>query len=1030
MASDRELLHVIQDLKSAVTDLNKNYREQGLPVTDGSWELYQFCAQLEFLLQYDLKEKKSLFGQRKDYWDFLCWVLTKLHSGAHAGMEHITSLDKLKTAVGKGRAFIRYCLVHQQLAETLQLCFLEPKVTSEWYYARSPFLDQELWLDILGSLYELDAIAFHLALCRADLDATWPVVLRILPQDPKETAAHSQVEKATSQAGNSNRDCKSHQGANEDCRNPSEIKDHCVIQSTAPSLLRPGLENSMEKWIGVWRSRKNSLLQMSSLIKRSPFMERDAQGSASIKKKLVEVQGANSDLQAQVETEHPSNVFSTQELGPLLPGLCPYRKPERSHQGPTEGVSQWKQQDLGVLMWELGALQQKMSQQQRESTSIRQALSEENRALKEELAKQEEKMEGKEKQQQELTKAIGALREAERKIANLSSECREAWDKKVAAEKSLEEAHQRLSSQEVERRKHLADIEAQELRRRQLTSRCQGLQEKLKMCEESLKKWEAQAVALQNQHGHLETAEEQPEELTCRLAEKEEQSAMLEKGLLREKLGRSLGEIEALEREKETLIETLVSQEQSLVFSKLEIQDLRKELSASQELLVTLQNSLMEQEKDLRNRDVIAENLQGNLNDQLAELQKALEKNTALKEELEEMVSKNSQLEGQVVEQQVRWEKNFHELRSQLGTLEKKANKLEEEKQNLQATLQRALEEKEALEKQVQSTTATMETRTHEATQLRNALEKLTATSQILQKALQENNEIVVSDLKQECLKLGNQVKELELDQMKATNIAEMLSIELEQCWELPTEDVAQQKALASTITVLDLAYETRGEEVKALANERSITERNGRGMAESQQAEKAAQMDVLQNWGKAIMKDTSTKPRMEIHGKCLTSHLDKMVDGVQKAKQMLVVKEKEMMCLKQQLSWSQQDKQKERLLLKEIQQELQEKENKYQKKLSEQEELICSLKGRLVELLREKDALWQKTEGLTSSMAGSAPQISGVCAHCKKDFRLTSRRYQCRLCRSTVCHACSVSSGHREHCCLPCYQERNSQGT
>ncbi|KAL8183078.1 UNVERIFIED_CONTAM: hypothetical protein K2H54_014281 [Gekko kuhli] len=934
---------------------------------------------------------------------------------------------ELKTAVGKGRAFIRYCLVHQQLAETLQLCFLEPKVTSEWYYARSPFLNQERWLDILGSLYELDGVAFHLALCRADLDAAWPVASGILPQRPEETAARSQVEKATSQVGNSNGDCKSYQGAKEDGRNPSEMKDHHVIQSTAHSLFGPGLENSMEKWIGVWRSRKNSLLQMSSLIKLSPFMERGDQCPSSIKKKLVEVQGANSDLQAQVETEPPNSVFSTQELGSLLPELCPYKTPERPRQGPTEGVSQWKQQDLGILMWELGALQQKMSQQQMEG----QGLSEENRALKEELAKlkrqQEEKMEGKEKQREELNKAIRALREAECKIANMSSECQEAWDKKAAAERSLEEARRQLSSQEAEKRKHLADIEAQELRRQQLTSRCQGLQEKLKMCEESLQKWEARAVALQNEHGRLETTEEQPEELTRRRAEKEEQSAMLEKGLLREKLGRSLGEIEALEREKETLIETLVSQEQSLVFSKLEIQDLRKELSASQELLVTLQNSLMEQEKALRNREVIAQNLQGNLNDQLAELQKALEKNTALKEELEETASKNSQLEGQVVEQQAGWERNLHELRRQLGAVEKEANKLEEEKQNLQATLQRALEEKEALEKQVQSTTAAVETRTHEATQLRNALEKLTATSQILQKSLQEKNEIVVSDLKEECLKLGNQVKELELDKTRAANIAEMLSIELEQCWESPTEEVTPRKALASAITVSDLASETRGEEVKVLANERSSTES---GVAESRQEEAAVPIDILQNWGKAIKKDTSTKPRMGVHGKCLTSHLDKMVDGVQKAKQMLVVKEKEMKCLRQQLSWSQQDKQKERLLLKEIQQELQEREKKHQKKLSEQEELIRSLKGRLVELLREKDALWQKTEGITSSAACSAPQISGTCAYCKKDFRLTSHRYQCRLCHSTVCHACSVSSGHREHCCLPCYQKKNSQGT
>lgn len=34
---------------------------------------------------------------------------------------------QLKTPVGRGRAFLRYCLVHRQLAESLQLCLLDPE---------------------------------------------------------------------------------------------------------------------------------------------------------------------------------------------------------------------------------------------------------------------------------------------------------------------------------------------------------------------------------------------------------------------------------------------------------------------------------------------------------------------------------------------------------------------------------------------------------------------------------------------------------------------------------------------------------------------------------------------------------------------------------------------------------------------------------------------------------------------------------------------------------------------------------------
>ncbi|XP_027735861.1 RUN and FYVE domain-containing protein 4 [Empidonax traillii] len=174
MAGEGELNRVIKDLQKTVAELNCSYREQNLPVTDGSRELHSLCAQLEFLLQFDLKEKRSFFGQRRDYWDFLCQGLARCRQ-EHEGIHFVTSLDKLKTPVGRGRAFLRYCLVHRQLAESLQLCLLDPESLREWYYARSPFLSPQHRAEILGSLYELDCVTFHLALHRDDLDTSWPM---------------------------------------------------------------------------------------------------------------------------------------------------------------------------------------------------------------------------------------------------------------------------------------------------------------------------------------------------------------------------------------------------------------------------------------------------------------------------------------------------------------------------------------------------------------------------------------------------------------------------------------------------------------------------------------------------------------------------------------------------------------------------------------------------------------------------------------------------------------------------------------
>ncbi|XP_063256847.1 RUN and FYVE domain-containing protein 4 isoform X2 [Prinia subflava] len=177
-----------------VAELKCSYQEQNLPVTDGSRELHSLCAQLEFLLQFDLKEKRSFFGQRKDYWDFLYQGLTRCRQ-EHEGIHFVTSLDKLKTPVGRGRAFLRYCLVHRQLAESLQLCLLDPESLCEWYYARSPFLSPKRRAEILGSLYELDCVTFHLALYRHDLDTAWPMFSEplvrpspVIRSSPAETA--------------------------------------------------------------------------------------------------------------------------------------------------------------------------------------------------------------------------------------------------------------------------------------------------------------------------------------------------------------------------------------------------------------------------------------------------------------------------------------------------------------------------------------------------------------------------------------------------------------------------------------------------------------------------------------------------------------------------------------------------------------------------------------------------------------------------------------------------------------------------
>ncbi|KAM4689770.1 FYVE and coiled-coil domain-containing protein 1 isoform 2-T2 [Discoglossus pictus] len=180
---ESQLERIIRDLQDATTELSREFKEIREPITDDSTNLHKFFYKLEYLLQFDLKEKSTLLGNKKEYWDYFCDCLAKV-KGANDGIRFVKSISELKTSLGKGRAFLRYSLVHQRLADTLQQCFMNGRVTSDWYYARSPFLKSKTSLEIVGYLYELTEVQFDLASRGFDLDTTWPLFARRVVASP------------------------------------------------------------------------------------------------------------------------------------------------------------------------------------------------------------------------------------------------------------------------------------------------------------------------------------------------------------------------------------------------------------------------------------------------------------------------------------------------------------------------------------------------------------------------------------------------------------------------------------------------------------------------------------------------------------------------------------------------------------------------------------------------------------------------------------------------------------------------------
>ncbi|XP_074857240.1 RUN and FYVE domain-containing protein 4 isoform X2 [Carettochelys insculpta] len=596
MATAGELLRMIQDLRGTVRDLRQSYQERRLPVTDGSRELHGLCAQLEFLLQFDLKEKRSFFGQRRDYWDFLCQGLARQRQG-HEGVRFVSSLEKLRTPVGKGRAFLRYCLVHRQLAEALQLCFLDPQATSEWYYARSPFLHPQLRADILGCLYELDGVAFHLALRRADLDTAWPMASETLP---RLCSPRSSQEGTARPVGSPAGACETQAAAR---RGPQE-----GLVSRSPGL-------SSDDQLRPSRAESEAASLESSQQPEQPAgsqrWEEAGDGKAEVEllqaQRQVEVLGR--ELEAQLARQEQRH---TEERGRLQQEVAQHRSQAaeqarrlRELQDSRAFLSSTLQEMAGLL----STLRQQLTQEEEEAAALRAAWAQE-------LAEGELR-------QQELARQLAqARRDAEQEAAAAACERQAAQ----SAAEALEEAKRRLRALEAEQRRRVAGAAAQELRHQQLRE-----------MEERLAEQEAQVAALQHQLSQARregpSGCPQPE-----LQEEAAQRAALEDRLrqaelqaegLRGKLERALAERRQLELEREALLESAESQGQSLAAARLQARDVQTELVAGQAREARLQVALEQAERALAAQRAETRGLQGELEGQAAKPQEALSRAAA-----------------------------------------------------------------------------------------------------------------------------------------------------------------------------------------------------------------------------------------------------------------------------------------------------------------------------------------------------------------------------------------------------------------
>jgi hypothetical protein len=177
-------LNDLEELQKKICQLQQEKSDQIL--RDDCYELQKFCSKLEYLIQFDLKEKKNSTNlsssattnvSSKEYWTFFVDILKEGRGGFQDAIKYVKNLNEIKTNLGRGRAFIRFCLQYHRLADAIQQLSMDDKLIVQWYFDKSVWFNQNNKDKIIQMLYDLNDVNFELiSKNNYELDTTWPVV--------------------------------------------------------------------------------------------------------------------------------------------------------------------------------------------------------------------------------------------------------------------------------------------------------------------------------------------------------------------------------------------------------------------------------------------------------------------------------------------------------------------------------------------------------------------------------------------------------------------------------------------------------------------------------------------------------------------------------------------------------------------------------------------------------------------------------------------------------------------------------------
>ncbi|XP_018106044.1 RUN and FYVE domain containing 1 L homeolog isoform X2 [Xenopus laevis] len=169
-----ERANLMNRMKLSIKVLIQSALNLGRSIDSEYPPLQQFFLVMEHCLKHGLKVKKTFMAQNKSFFGPL-ELVEKLCPESSDLFANIKNLPELKTAIGKGRAWLHLALMQKKLADYLQALIDHKDLLSDFYEQDALMMEEEGAV-IVGLLVGLNMIDANLCLKGEDLDSQVGVI--------------------------------------------------------------------------------------------------------------------------------------------------------------------------------------------------------------------------------------------------------------------------------------------------------------------------------------------------------------------------------------------------------------------------------------------------------------------------------------------------------------------------------------------------------------------------------------------------------------------------------------------------------------------------------------------------------------------------------------------------------------------------------------------------------------------------------------------------------------------------------------